>query len=138
MALQSTGGAEGQHLITYEPGDATHYAMSVVPAHWVHLSNRLGHDPGLAYWQIGVWSGAGLGNGTMIVEAGTWGSLCLTDEFVEEQLRCSAYSVRVWSILIHGCLASHDLAVAQEQMAQLRARRRNSFIDPDAIGGARE
>ena len=76
LALKSTLNADGehhdpdqQHLISYEPGDKTHYAMSLTSARWVHLREWMGYPPELDYWQVSVWSGSGAGNGTMIVES---------------------------------------------------------------------
>ena len=76
-----------QYLIGYEPGDATHYMMSVVPALWSRMAGRLGTTQ-RPYWQISVWSGSGNGNGTMVVEAGDDGTISQGDVFIQGQLRC--------------------------------------------------
>jgi hypothetical protein len=118
-----------QYLISYEPGDATHYMMSVVPALWSTMADRLGTTQG-PYWQLGVWSGAGLGNGTMVVEAGDDGMGFQDLEFIQDELRCSDYSREVFSIMIHGCLGSHDPKVATEIMARIRESGRSGFHGP--------
>ncbi len=130
MGIFEIGGTEigRQYLISYEPGDATHYMMSVVPALWARMAGRLGTTES-PYWQISVWSGAGLGNGTMVVEAGDDGTVFQDDEFIQHELRCSDYSTQVFSIMIHGCLGSHDPKRAREIMAQIRESGRSGFLD---------
>ncbi len=117
-----------QYVITYEPGDATHYMMSVVPARWARLTGRLGTTQS-PYWQLGVWSGSGAGNGTMVVEAGDSGALVQDNGFIQEQLRCSDYSTWVFSIMLHGCLGSHNPKRASEVIAQFREQGRMGFVE---------
>lgn len=120
-----------QHLVTYEPCDATHYEMSISPARFANLSDHLGCG-GLPYWQVSVWQGAANGNGTMLVEAGSSGNCVIDLGDLLNTLRCSEYSARVFAIMIHGCLASHDINIAQEHLAGFREQGRLGFIDPDA------
>lgn len=131
--LELQSGPSDQYLLTYEPGDSTHYEVSLSPAQFAPMSRRLGY-PGLRYWQFSVWSGpSGIGNGTMLLAATHTG--CLNVEgvgFIAAKLRCSDYTSGVLSILIHGCLVSYDLSVAQESIARFRAQGRLGFVDPDA------
>lgn len=121
-----------QYLLTYEPDDSTHYEVSLSPARFAPLSERLGH-PGLKYWQFSVWSGSGAGNGTMVIEStGDHGRSVEALGRIRGKLRCSDYMSGVLSILIHGCLVSHDLSVAQEGIARFRNAGRLGFVDPDA------
>lgn len=137
MTIESTGHIEGQYLVDYEPGDATRYTMSIVRAHWAAFAPHLGaHE--LPYWQIAVWTGSGEGNGTMLAEAGDYGTLYQSRDFLIEQLRCSTYSAGVFSIMIHGCLGSHELNVAREGLAHFRESSRTGFVDPDATERLRE
>ena len=129
--LELHSGLNDQHLVTYEPRDATHYVMSLSPARFANLSDRLGCGS-RPYWQVSVWLGAGNGNGTMLVEAGSSGTCIASPEELFDTLRCSEYSARVFAILIHGCLASHDLSIAQEHLAGFREQGRLGFVDPDA------
>lgn len=129
LELQSS--LSDQHLVSYEPRDATHYEMSLSPARFANLSNRMGCGDS-PYWQLSVWQGSGRGNGTMLIKAGSSGTCVAHLEDLFDTLRCSEYSARVFSILIHGCLASHDLSVAQGHLADFRKQGRLGFIDPDA------
>lgn len=130
--LRVTSVESDQHLLAYEPGDGTHYEVSLSPARFAPRSARLGHWD-LRYWQFSVWSDSGAGNGTMVVEStGSHGGNIEGLERIQDKLRCSEYSARVFSILIHGCLASHDLSVAQEGIARFREEGRLGFVDPDA------
>lgn len=129
-----SGHVDRQYIITYDPGDTTHYLMSVVPAHWARMTGRV-CDVWHSYWQLGVWSGSGNGNGTMVVRAGDGRSVVQSDDSIQRRLRCSAYSTQVFSIMLHGCLGSHNPKRASEIMAGLREAGRMGFVDAQLQDG---
>ena len=118
-----------QYLVTYEPGDATHYEMSLGPAFFIDGSAILGSGD---CWQVSFWSPISAANRTMIVLAGDGGNLVHDPQDIIERLGCSPYTVNVAMIMIHGCLASHSLDPARKAIAHFQSAGRRGFVDPDA------